>query len=130
GVRVLHRLRQVSHVLGAVTTLGDRALTLAYQVRDLMATDSLVELFPPVRVTPRHVLSGTTDALERAVTGHLAGVWAVAWTPDGRRLASAGHEGIVRIWALHASGQRLAPVGADTPDSAVAWWPPGSSGAP
>jgi len=36
--------------------------------------------------------------LEKILTGHTAQAWAVAWSADGQRLASAGTDGRVMIW--------------------------------
>jgi hypothetical protein len=33
-----------------------------------------------------------------AYTGHTGGVWAVAYSPDGSRLAAGGDDGVVRVW--------------------------------
>lgn len=41
----------------------------------------------------------TSDgALLRDLTEHTNGLEAVLFTPDGRRLISAGHDGMVRFW--------------------------------
>jgi WD40 repeat protein len=33
-----------------------------------------------------------------ALNGHLNAVWALAWSPDGLRLASASDDGSVCLW--------------------------------
>jgi WD40 repeat protein len=127
GTRVLHRLRQVSHLVGAVTALGDRALTFAHQVSDLLPIGALASLFPRVTLTPRRSLSTATDALERVVTGHGGGVWSVAWSPGGRRLASAGLDGTLRVWETGAAGRQVAALAGGQVGAlrSLAWSPDG-----
>ena len=120
GERLLHRLRQVSHLLGALSALSDRALTLAQQINDLVTTDDLVPLFPPVTLTFRRNPITSSAALERVITGY-GGVWAVAWSPDGRRLASAGVDGTLRIWETDAAGRRPQRSAASRPARSGHW---------
>lgn len=46
---------------------------------------------------------GTTYAIYR---GHQAGVTSVVWSPDSKRLASAGHDATVQLWAAFPTEQR------------------------
>lgn len=102
-----------------------------------------------VRVIPREHPADSTapkPAGIQAMTGHTKAVRAVAFSADGSRLASAGHDGTVIIWdyctgdelsvltahtggvstvAFSADGSRLATTGAD---GKVAIWDP-STGA-
>lgn len=134
GQQVLDRFRLISHALGAVSAIGDRAMTLTNLGADLDPEHRLNPLLPSVRL--RRETDARIDALERVFVCHPApagqpwprwgGVWSVVWSPDSRRLATGGADATVRTW----------PTGADAPASAtltghsagvrsVAWAPDG-----
>ncbi len=123
---LLHRLRQVSHLLATVTTLGDRGLTLASVVGGLVPPAPLAGLFPPIRLFPSRTLVETPDALESVLAGHTGAVSSLAWSPDGRRLASGSDDNSIMVWDPDAPGQPPTVLaGHPRGVSSVAWSPDG-----
>ena len=59
---------------------------------------------------------------------HARGLCALAWSPDGRYLASAGNEGAIRVWDVTSSGvaEHAHAAAHDGSIRALAWSPDGS----
>jgi WD40 repeat protein len=63
--------------------------------------------------------------LRVVLRGHDDGVHGVAWSPDGRRLATGSRDRTVRIWDFGNGGELAVLRGHDDPVHGVAWSPDG-----
>ncbi len=97
---LLRLISQWSHLLTGHPTIGDLAVTLASRTQDAPASidaGTLAALLPSCYLTPEWGLPSAQLSLVRVMEGHTNGVDAVAFSPDGRWLASAAGRSI-QLW--------------------------------
>ena len=96
-----------------------RDLLAKWQPGDAKATDH--------RAWEWHLLSAQCREQPFAVRGHSGQVQALAWGPDGERLASADRQGFVKVWRLAGGADKplfeTGPI--DGGVGALAWSPDG-----
>lgn len=108
--RVLQRLGKGAFALASVATLGGWA--------GLTSCASAPQYYGSVAVGITPIATPGADYVYR---GHRAAVTTVAWSPDGRYLASGSADKTVQVWQATDGALRYTFVGHTSPVTALAW---------
>ncbi|MFG1805203.1 AAA family ATPase [Streptomyces sp. NPDC049040] len=93
----------------------------------LLASLAAVECAPTSTALQALHIALNVSRLGAVFRGHEGDINAVAWSPEGTRLASASDDGTVRIWTLHENpdGATVLARRGGAPVGTVAWSPDG-----
>ena len=123
---VARRVGQVAHLLDQARSIDAVEATLAMQLRPVaghIANLANISGHLAARWAPDRL---TTSGQQRVLDGHTGGVNAVAWAPDGTRLATASMNETVRIWDTTSGTQIYTLIDHTGGVYAVAWAPDGT----
>jgi len=90
------------------------------------------------KIEPGEAISGSAPVAQPAAlpgvlawsletVSHRGGLWAVAYRPDGHQLATAGNDGVIRIWDSQTGGLIRLLVGDGYLICSLAWSPDGKA---
>ncbi len=117
--RELSRRRMVLGLVGLTLVAG----TVSWFALSLSPSpSSLIPTPKPVIRTPTPIPLGTRLYTYR---GHSDGVWSVAWSPDGRHIASGSQDHTVQVWDASTGATLFTYRGHSNGVNAVAWSPDG-----
>ncbi len=102
--------------------LGRTCRWLALGLSLLLAACSTATL--PATMTPTS--AGERPAMISAYHGHSSAIFAVAWSPDGSRIASGANDNTVQVWDAHTGRMLLRYTEHLGTVYSVAWSPDGT----